>query len=266
MTLVLIRGTGEIGSAVAVALFRAGIQVVLHDRPRPSHGRRCSALTDALFEGRAALEGVTAKYARALDDLPYMLACGRAVPVTDQEFVSVSQALRAEVLVDARMRKHVVPEVQRGLATLTIGLGPNFVAGESVDLVVETAYGPDLGRVIDVGPSKHLVGDPQPLAGHGRERFVYAPVGGAFHTALDIGGAVSVGDFVGFIGDVPIRAPLSGWLRGLAHDGAEIESGAKIIEVDASAVATSLGRIGERPRRIAEAVVAAIGRNQRQAA
>ena len=265
MTLVLIRGTGEIGSAVAVALFRAGLQVVLHDRPRPSHGRRRSALTDALFEGRAALEGVTAKYARALDDLPYMLACGRAVPVTDQAFTLVSQALRPEVLVDARMRKHVVPEAQRRLVPLTIGLGPNFVAGESVDLVVETAYGPDLGRIIEVGRSADPVGEPQPLAGHGRERFVYAPLGGTFRTALNIGSSVRASHIIGSIGDVPVHAPLSGCLRGLAHDGAEVEPGAKIVEVDVSAVSQSLDRIGERPRRIAEAVVAEVGRYRRQA-
>jgi hypothetical protein len=37
-------------------------------------------------------------------------------------------------VIDARMRKRAVPEGQRGLAPLTIGLGPNFIAGENVDV------------------------------------------------------------------------------------------------------------------------------------
>ena len=195
-----------------------------------------------------------------------MLVCGRAPPVADQPFASVCEALHPDVLVDARMRKHVVPEDQRGLAPLTFGLGRNFVAGESVDLVVETAYGPELGRIIEAGRAADVAGDPQPLAGHGRERFVYAPVSGTFRTTLYIGNAVSTGQVVGSIGDVTVRAPLSGSLRGLAHDGAPIEPGAKIVEVDASAVLDSLDGMGARPRCIAAAVVAAMGRHLRQAA
>ena len=41
------------------------------------------------------------------------------------------------VLVDARMRKHSASEVQRGLANLTIGLGPDLTAGRHADVVVD---------------------------------------------------------------------------------------------------------------------------------
>ena len=54
-----------------------------------------------------------------------------------------------------------------------------------------------------------------------------------------------------------LRAPLSGWLRGLAHDGARVEPGNKIVEVDPLGTTPRRG-LGERPRRIAEGVLQAI--------
>ena len=260
MTLIVIRGVGEIGSVVALTLFRAGHRVVLHDLPRPAHARRAVAFTDALFDGRATLDGTTAKYARSSQDIPYMVACGRAVPVCDHAFDSLVAALHPDVLIDARMRKRIEPEPQRGLAPLTIGLGPNFVAGATTDVVIETAHGPQTGRVMDVGRAEDFAGEPQPLGGHGRERFVYAPTSGTFHTALDVSAWVTAGAPIASIGGCVLRAPLTGWLRGLAHDGADVERDAKIIEVDASASPESVGRIGERARRIAEGVLTAIQR------
>ena len=51
MALILVRGTGDVGSAVAHALFRAGHCVILHDMPMPAHPRRGMSYADALFNG-----------------------------------------------------------------------------------------------------------------------------------------------------------------------------------------------------------------------
>ena len=68
-----------------------------------------------------------------------MTACGRAIPMVRVDLPATLAAIRPDVLIDARMRKREIPERQAGLAPLTIGLGPNFLAGLSTDLVVETA-------------------------------------------------------------------------------------------------------------------------------
>jgi NAD(P)-dependent dehydrogenase (short-subunit alcohol dehydrogenase family) len=75
-------------------------------------------------------------------------------------------------LVDARMRKRAVPERQRGLAPLTVGLCPNFVAGDTVDLAIGTMWGDRLGKVIEAGATLPLAGEPRPIGGVGRARFV----------------------------------------------------------------------------------------------
>ncbi|GAB4450066.1 MAG: hypothetical protein Fur0044_45620 [Anaerolineae bacterium] len=67
---VLVRGSGDIGSAVAHVLFRAGYAVAIHDIPQPTATRRKMAFTDAIFDGRARLEGVEA---RRVDNLVQLL-------------------------------------------------------------------------------------------------------------------------------------------------------------------------------------------------
>ncbi len=83
VSLMLVRGVGDMGSTVALMLLRAGYHVLLHDRAKPAYARRTVAFTDALFEGTATVDGVTANRARGLNDVPHMLECGRAVPVCD---------------------------------------------------------------------------------------------------------------------------------------------------------------------------------------
>jgi hypothetical protein len=55
---VLVRGVGDVGSAVAAVLFRAGYAVALHDEPAPAAPRRGMAFADAVFDGVARLDGL----------------------------------------------------------------------------------------------------------------------------------------------------------------------------------------------------------------
>lgn len=258
MTAIVVRGSGDVGSAVAYLLYKAGKAVVLHDSPAPSHTRRGMAFANALFERTAELSGVLGKRSRDLDDLRWMLKCHRAIPVADSPFDDVIFALRPDALVDARMRKRERPESQRGLAPLTVGLGPNFEVGVNVDVAIETGWGSDLGAVIRSGCTRNLAGEPQEIAGHARDRYVYAPSAGVFRTRLDIGDAVIEGQEIARIGDEPLYAPLNGCLRGLTHDGVQVRTGTKIIEIDPRGDADAAYGIGDRPRRIAQGVLGAV--------
>ena len=259
MATLLVLGTGDIGSAVAHALVKAGHAVVLHDDPKPAHPRRGMAFTDALFDGAAVLESLLAKRAPSLPDLAPMIACRRAIPVSDFPFGRTLRLVAPDVLVDARVRKHSAAQPIRGLAPLTVGLGPGFAAGDQADLAIETGWGESLGQPIRAGAARAYGGEPRNLGGHGRERFVYAPARGLFRTPLAIGTAVAKGEEVGRIGSLAILAPFAGVLRGLTHDGAAVAVGTKIVEVDSRADPGAAFGIGERPRRIAQGVLEAVG-------
>lgn len=216
------------------------------------------AFADAFFGDACTLEGIVARRAPDVSNLARMLAGQKALPVTDAPIGEVLAVVRPDILVDARMRKHATPETLRGLAPLVIGLGPGFVAGDNADLVIETAWGADLGRVIRKGGSRTFSGEPRPLGGHGRERYVYAPVAGRFGTGLAIGDRVGQGDAVARIDDAVILAPLPGVLRGLTHDGASVAIGTKVLEVDPRGDPAGAFGVGERPARIAGGIIEAI--------
>jgi xanthine dehydrogenase accessory factor len=258
MARVLIRGSGDVGSAVAHMLLGRGHEVVIHDVALPAAPRRGMAFTDAIFDGACELDGVRARRAE-----PGELGRGDRDAVlvsTEPELGDVLAALAPDVLVDARMRKRAKPETQRGLAPLTIGLGPNFVAGETTDLAIETQWGDDLGTVVAAGSTKALGGEPRSFEGHARDRFVYAPVAGVMRTQAAIAQLVSAGETVATIGGDALYAPLDGILRGLVHDGVPVAAGAKVVEVDPRADPAKVFGIGPRPRRIAEGVLEAMNR------
>jgi xanthine dehydrogenase accessory factor len=254
--LVLVKGAGDIGSAVAHALWRAGLRVVIVDVPAPSVARRRMAFADALFDGEAVLDGTRAVRVEEAAALPAALSEGRAILVTAA--AGAGLVVRPNVMVDARMRKRERPEPQISEAALTIGLGPGFRAGETVHVAIETNWGPDLGRVLWHGEPEAYTGEPRAILGFSRERYLYAPHAGHFHTDHEIGTAVEPGQPVAWVDETPLVAQIGGVIRGVTRDGVRVSRGAKVVDIDPRGDARGLDGIGERPRRIAEGVLAAI--------
>ena len=232
--------------------------MVIHETPKPTTARRKMSFTDAVFDGRAVLDGVEAQLFKRLFLLRGALAAHQVIPVVVKDFHELLQTLHPQILVDVRMRKHIQPESQRGLAEFTVGLGPNFIAGDSVDVAIETSWGDSLGQIIGHGATNSLQGEPREIDGHARDRYVYAPVVGTFHTTYQIGDPVSQGQEVAHINTTPLHAPITGILRGLTRDGVPVTPKTKVIEVDPRAQSAQVSGIGERPARIAEGVFTAI--------
>lgn len=257
--LALVRGANDVASATAIALIDTGFSVLLVEAPAPTISRRGQSFADAAFDGNATLEDVTARLTYAPFAWAAQVRPG-SIALTLNPIDDFAETLGPRVWIDARMRKRAVPGDQRGLAPLVIGLGPNFVAGVAnncnVDLAVETAYGDTLGKVIENGPTNVFAGEPKPIGGYGRERYVYAPVPGTFRTAHRIGQAVAEGEIVAHIDELPIAAPKSGLLRGLTHDGVRVAQRTKCVEV-VPAGAQVFG-VGPRPAAIANGAIAAL--------
>jgi xanthine dehydrogenase accessory factor len=256
-TSALVRGIGDVGSAVAHALHREGFKTVIHDVSFPTWTRRKMAFTDAVFDGEVVLEGIRAMRLDQLSSLHHVLS-ESCVAVSVHDFQKLLQLFRPEVLVDARMRKRQTPERQLDLARFTIGLGPNFVAQDTTHVVVETAWGDALGAVITEGSAEPREGEPRMIGGYGVERVVYSPVAGVFGSDFDIGDAVTIGEVVAHVGNAPLLAPLDGRLRGLARSGVPVVEGTKVIEIDPRGTGAVISGIGERPAKIADGVTRAL--------
>jgi len=251
---VVVLGAGELGSAVARLLFASGIPVAVVERPEPLAVRRRAAFADAVRTGEAWVEEVRGLRVDARD-LGACLAAGDCVPILVEGLVS-PEAWRPAALVDARMTKRG-PGPGRRPDRIGVGLGPGFDAGRDVDAVVETARGPDLGRVVWRGPASPDTGEAAPVAGV-VDRVVRAPRAGRFVSERSIGALVERGERLGEIAGAPVRAPVSGLLRGLIADGVGVEAGVKLGDVDPRGAGVDVTRVSDKGRAVAAGALEAL--------
>ncbi|HLJ65790.1 MAG TPA: selenium-dependent molybdenum cofactor biosynthesis protein YqeB [Chloroflexota bacterium] len=226
---VVIRGGGDLGSGVALRLWRCGFLVVILERPEPLAVRRTVAFSEAVYDGTATVEEAAGR--RCLPGEAIGVARLGAIPVVVDPGGTTVRIHRPGVLVDAILAK-VNTGTALDLAPLVIGLGPGFFAGDTVHAVVETNRGPDLGRVIWKGAAEPNTGTPGLVSGVGHERVLRAPAAGALRTTAHIGEIVGEGDTIAEVEGQPVSAPFRGLLRGLLRDGARVATGMKVGDLD----------------------------------
>jgi xanthine dehydrogenase accessory factor len=254
-SLILVRGGSDIGSAVAHRLFTTGYSVVILEAPQPLTVRRGMAYAQAIYEGRVTLEGVTAERVAGVEEIEGRLRLRKAIPVLGISGEAILTALRPGVIVDARMRKKERSTSRWSNAPLVIGLGPGFKAGVEAHVVIETNRGPNLGRIITEGEADAYTGEPIEIAGHSKDRYLYAPHAGVFRTPHDLGDQVEAGQIVGEVEGTSLAAKVGGIIRGIVKSGLRVAEGAKLVDIDPRREPTSLSQISQKAWRIADAVL-----------
>ena len=81
------------------------------------------------------------------------------------------------IVIDAILAKKNLG-THRGMAPITIALGPGFSAPQDVDVVIETMRGHRLGRLYFEGTALPNTGIPGEIGGKSAERVVHAPASG----------------------------------------------------------------------------------------
>lgn len=256
--LAIIRGGNDVASAVAHRLFSSGYSVVILEAPQPLTVRRGMAYASAVYEGRTTLDGVTAEHAPPLERVLELLSSRAAIPVATGGDEEIIAALKPRVIVDARLRKKERSTSRVTDAPLVIGLGPGFTVAAEAHLVIETNRGPNLGRIITEGEADPYTGEPVEIAGHSKDRYLYAPRPGAFRTPLDLGARVDAGQVVGHVEDEPLTAKVGGIIRGIVKDGLFVQAGAKLVDIDPRGDPNYLSELSRKAWIIASAVLTAI--------
>ena len=93
--------------------------------------------------------------------------------------------------------------------------------------VVETMRGHNLARIITKGAAMPNTGVPGIIGGFGKERVLHAPAAGEIHCISKIADIVEKDQVLAWIGDTPVRASLTGVLRGMIRDGFTVPKGMK---------------------------------------
>ena len=238
MTLTIaLLGGGDLASGVALRLFHSGLQVVITELPQPTMVRRLVSFAEAMYQGEFAVEGVIARDVSQIQEAMQILQLGK-IPVIEDAHGDRLLQLRSAlpqpsplVVVDARMRK-LAPDFDTGLASLLIGLGPGFIAGENCDAVVETNRGHFLGRVIWDGAPQKDTGIPDKVNDHSSDRVLRSPASGELETFAHIGDYLHPGEVAARVAGQAVVAPFKGVLRGPMHPGLDVSQGTKIGDVD----------------------------------
>jgi xanthine dehydrogenase accessory factor len=257
---VLIKGGGEVGSAIAHRLHRSHFRICITELANPLAVSRGTTYSEAVYDGMKTIEGVTAELTELVSgpaDAVYRLWQEEKIPVLIDSGTVTKDMMEPDILVDAVMaKKNLGTNVTD--APLVIGMGPGFIAGSDVHIVVETNHGNNLGRVIFDGEAESNTGEPVGIGGLTKERVIWAPCDGSFTADKEIGDHVTCDEVIGTIGNLSIAAPYSGMLRGIIRDNVRVLKGTKIIEIDPINDSAVCYVIRDKMRAIAGGVLEAV--------
>ena len=227
---VIIRGGGDLASGTIYRLYRCGYRILVLECEKPTAIRRMVSFCEAVYDGQSSVEGVLCRKINSIEECEAVWAAGEIPLMVDTEG-DILKKYRPAALVDAILAKRNLGTT-RDMSDLTIALGPGFVAGDDVDYVVETMRGHNLARVITKGAALPNTGVPGMIAGFGKERVIHAPASGEIHCISKIADIVEKDQILAWIGDTPVRASLTGVLRGIIRDGFTVPKGMKIADID----------------------------------
>ncbi len=251
---ICIKGAGEMASAVACRLFNANLtRIVMLETAQPLAVRRRVAFSEAVYQRRHQVEGVTAGLVDSVEDIRSVWQRRELVVRVDPDWRSLDQ-IRFDVVIDAVLAKANLGTTLQD-ASLVIGLGPGFDAGRDVHAVIETNRGHNLGRIITHGCADADTGVPGDIGGVTRDRVLRAPVAGAFSTPLRIGAKVTKGQALGSVAGQPVHAAIDGVLRGLLRSGTRVPARAKLGDIDPRAEPAYCGTVSDKARAIGGAVL-----------
>lgn len=295
--LIICRGAGDLATGIIHRLHRAGHRVIALETDYPAAIRRQVSFCEAVYDGSAAVEGVTARLVPALADaetdtetylgindtpaahvasekwdrsaIEAVLEAGEVPLLIDPKGESI-ELLKPDVVVDAIIaKKNLGTTID--MAPLVIGVGPGFTAGQDVHLVIESMRGHNLARIITDGMAQPNTGVPGNIAGFTSERVIHAPAAGYIHDVRKIGDIVQKGDEIARIYPdkesydnalseyVPVNATITGIIRGLIREGYYFREGFKIADIDPrESELTNCFTISDKARSIAGSVLEAV--------
>lgn len=260
----IVRGGGDLATGVVWRLQRSGIDVVVTELAEPLTIRRTVAVSSAVRDGTAVVEGLVARRAVDIEEVESVLAAGEVPVLVAPALDDLVTRVAADVVVDARLAKRLL-DTRIDDAGLVVALGPGFTAGRDCHAVVETNRGHRLGRVLWSGTAEADTGVPGTVAGRGAERVIRAPIDGAVVWTSSIGDIVDEGTALGVVrGDtlIDVRSPFRGTVRGLIASGTSVTAGLKIADVDPREDPAACHEISDKALAIGGGVLEAVLRPQ----
>jgi len=252
-----IKGAGEMASGVAWRLYMANIsRIYMMEVAQPMAVRRLVSYCEAVYDKTQTVEAVPAALVADKAAIYRAWADNRIAVIVDPGWSTFEQ-IRPDVVIDAILaKKNLGTSVAE--ASLVIGLGPGFRAGQDAHMVIETNRGHNLGRIITSGSAEPNTGMPGSIGGYTRQRVLRGSADGNFTSKAAIGDLVKKGDVVGHVNRTEVRAEIDGVIRGLIRPGTQVDTGMKIGDIDPRGDTRYCPTISEKARAIGGSVLEAL--------
>lgn len=255
--LIIVRGAGDIASGTIHRLHCAGFRLLALETAAPLAIRRTVSFAEAVYAGSQTVEEVTARLAPDLKALAAIWQGGEIPLLVDPQATAIG-LLRPFAVIDAILAKKNLG-THRAMAPLTIGLGPGFYAGSDVHVVIETARGHNLGRLIHAGSASANTGVPGEIGGYTSERVLYADRDGILSIIRDIGSTVACQETIATIDGHPVKAKIGGTVRGMLRGGIHVTQCCKLADIDPRPTClTAWSTISDKARCISGSVLEAV--------
>ena len=251
--LIVVRGAGDIATGTICRLHKAGYPVLALETENPTVIRRTVSFAEAVHDGKTEIEGITAHLGRTENEIRSIISSGNIAVAVDPDGHYIEE-LKPAVVIDAILAKKNIGTAIN-MAKTTIALGPGFNAGKDVHIVVETARGHSLGKIIKEGPSLPNTGIPGNIEGVTEGRIVRSPAKGTVKVLKDIGSIVKEGEVIARINNTDVLAPIAGMVRGMIRDGMNIPLDLKMGDVDPRGEKADYTTISDKARAIAGSVL-----------
>ncbi len=227
---VIVKGGGDIASGVIQKLHRTGFRVLVLEMENPLSIRRTVCYSDAVYNDKMELEGITAILVKNIVEI-YHAWANDYVPVLIDPKGEYIEKFKPLVIVDAIIAKKNTG-MSKSLAPITIAIGPGFEAGKDANIVIESNRGHNLGKLIFEGFAESNTAMPGNIEGYTTERVLNAPDDGIIKFEHKIGDKVKENEIIGHINENTIVSHLDGIVRGLIREGTNVTKGMKIGDVD----------------------------------
>ncbi len=227
--IVVIRGGGEAGSAIAHALKQSHFRVCISEIASPLSLRRGVCYSEAVYETENTIDGISSERTLLSLETIYKVWRGKKIAVVVDPELTVKPLLKPDVLINALMLgKQTSTRIED--APLVIGIGPGFTVGTNVHLAIDTNPGENLGRVLIEGEveNKSDSEEPDTLAG----RILKSEDSGVFTSERKIGEIVLAGDLIGKLNDIDLASPVGGVIRGLLRNETKVLNNTGLAEID----------------------------------
>ena len=213
--LVVVRGAGELGTAVACALWRSYVRTLLLELAQPTTPA-APVFARAVTAKQAEVEGIWVQKAEQAYEFPNIWGT-RRLPLFIDPRCEVRGRLRPDVIVDARDGS-AAADGQVAHATLLLAVGRPAAIGKEVHGAVGT------GRT--AGMVHWAPRTPEPHVGR-----VVAEADGVWQPERAAGERVVAGAVLGRLGGKPMATAVEGLLRGVRPAGTAVGAGEALAQV-----------------------------------